>query len=255
METKVVNRNIPVKRENINDRFRVNYNNRSYFKNLQVVITRAFNSDKQVFNFTSASLPDKDSIHFSASVVDNRLHIKWFDAEPLYISDPTIIELKPEWFRMGYYVYIVVIVYKNKRYYYVGMTGDRKHKVARSPFYRMGGHFSQLKSSTQNQIIRGLKSKVGIQNVEQALTEIKFTYYSYLIEPFDRTDITLHSEKRKRTEQIESYLIGKMKATFQEAFVFNKNKSVREYGTISQIGSQLFTDFRKRLNLKSKNAR
>ncbi len=170
--------------------------------------------------------------------------------DAVLISEPTIIELQPEWFKMGYYVYIVVIEHKKKRYFYVGMTGDRKYETARSPFYRMGGHFSQIKSSTQNQIIKGMKNKLAIEDVESALTEMRFTYYSYLIESFDRKDTSTHHAKSKKAEQIESFVINKLKEEFTDEFVFNKKVSRNNYEEAVYISNQLFADFITRINKK-----
>lgn len=247
METKIVRRIIPPERENQNDRFRVKYNDKTSFKKLQVIIIRKANEDIQTFDFMPDSLPDKDSIHFTTSLSGNKLKIKWFGAQPLLISPPTIIELQPEWFKMGYYVYIVVIDHSKERYFYVGMTGDRKYQTARSPFYRMAGHFNQLESSTQNQIIKGLKNKLNISDIENALPKMRFTYYSYLIESFDRKDTSTHNAKRKKAEQIESFLIKKMMEEF-EGFIFNDKVSRNNYEEVMVISNHLFQDFIKRLH-------
>lgn len=108
METKIVRRNIPAERENQSDRFRVKYNDKTSFKKLQVIITRKANDDIQTFEFMPDSLPDKDSIHFTTSLSGSKLKVEWLGAQPILLSQPTIIELQPEWFKMGYYVYIVV---------------------------------------------------------------------------------------------------------------------------------------------------
>ncbi|MCF6171498.1 MAG: hypothetical protein L3J66_11025 [Bacteroidales bacterium] len=65
MEIKKVNRNIPEKRENSNDRFRVQYKDKESFDILEVNIVRLKTGEKQTFQFSSNELPDKDSIHFA----------------------------------------------------------------------------------------------------------------------------------------------------------------------------------------------
>jgi len=147
--------------------------------------------------------------------------------EKVKIGKPEVIELKPEWFRMGYYVYVVLIQYKRKKYYYIGMTGDRKHHTARSPFYRMGGHFS-LGKSTQNQIIKGIiKSlKLNVKENPNLLCGIRFTYYTWLVKPFDNKVLPeKHKENRELAERIESGLMRKFKVLFGDEFVFNKHES------------------------------
>jgi hypothetical protein len=81
---------------------------------------------------------------------------------------PVVIEIQPEWFRHAYYVYFVTLLDDDRRMVYVGMTGDRKHRMARSPFYRMAGHFNQLSTSTENQIIKGIREHCDISDKDQA---------------------------------------------------------------------------------------
>lgn len=82
METKTVNRNIPADRENCNDRFRVKYNDKNFFQLLIVIITRIKTGETQSFSFLANKLPEKDSIHFSTAVVDNKMVIYWSGANP-----------------------------------------------------------------------------------------------------------------------------------------------------------------------------
>lgn len=250
MLVKTIRRNIPPERENAKDNFRVQYNNKFDFELLKVIIKRDADNSIQEFEFDSDNLPDNDSIHFTTSVQDDKLIVKWRgEVEPLLIAEPTIIELKPEWFKSGYYVYIVVIEYEQQKYFYIGMTGDRKYQTARSPFYRMGGHFNQLESSTQNQIVKGIRKKLGIADVEAVLTEMKFTYYCYLIEAFDKNDSNLHKIKRNKAEKIESYLIEKFRNQFTKEFVFNKNVSVKDSKEAKDIAEQIYSNFITKINI------
>jgi len=82
MEIKTVNRNIPKTRENKNDRFRVKYNDRKSFKSLVVNVTRLHTGEKQSYTFKAEKLPDKDSIYFSTAVINNKLVVHWFGANP-----------------------------------------------------------------------------------------------------------------------------------------------------------------------------
>ena len=70
-----------------------------------------------------------------------------------------VINFNPEWYQSAYYVHVLTIVHKTKgAYYYVGQTGDRKHVSARSPFYRLMGHFNtyNFSKSTDAQLVKGL---------------------------------------------------------------------------------------------------
>lgn len=82
MQTKIVRRNIPPERENQNDRFRVKYNEKSDFDILQVQISRIADGSVHDYFFKSDMLPDKDSIHFSTAIEDNKFTVIWFGANP-----------------------------------------------------------------------------------------------------------------------------------------------------------------------------
>ncbi len=161
------------------------------------------------------------------------------------LSNPVIMRLEPEWFKMGYYVYVVLIRFKGRKYYYIGMTGDRKHITARSPFYRMGGHF-MLGKSTQNQIIKGIESKLkfNVKEDSNILCEMNFTYYAWLIKDFMKNiSKEDHGNNRTIAEKIESGLIEKCKVSFGEDYVFNNKgsrKNMNDYDDeVIQIFNQL----------------
>lgn len=159
--------------------------------------------------------------------------------------EPIIIDLNPEWFKPGYYVYVVEAKSEKQKYYYVGMTGDRKHLVARSPFYRMGGHFTLSESSTQNQIIKGLKAKAGVLDVVTELPLWKFTYYAYLLAEFVPHQET-HDKNRVFAERTETELMKLMKEP--EFILFNtvkSNKTKDEYAGIK--AAQIFENLKQQL--------
>lgn len=74
---KIIRRNIPEERENRNDTFRVRYRNRSDFDKLKIIVTRIKTGQVLEFEFNSDELPDKDSIHFTTKVEDNKLVVIW----------------------------------------------------------------------------------------------------------------------------------------------------------------------------------
>lgn len=127
----------------------------------------------------------------------------------------TTISFKPEWFQSGYYVYVLTVKHEDKgTFYYVGQTGDRKHNSARSPFYRLMGHFSPYKS-TDNQLVKGIIANSLIcsdheRSVRVCLEEafckgiitVKSDYFR--IEQFDKAE---HGIRRKHVEAIEQILI------------------------------------------------
>jgi len=170
------------------------------------------------------------------------------DSSKLSFSDPIEIYLKPEWFRMGYYVYVVVIKSKGGMYFYVGMTGDRKHKIARSPFYRMSGHF-MLGKSTQNQIIKGLMNIQKEKITSDSLCKMEFTYYNYLLHSYNENiKKKTHHIYRRDAEIIESYLIDKLKTEFGVDNVFNKYKSAKDTNKYKLFSKRIFDDLIKRID-------
>lgn len=130
------------------------------------------------------------------------------------------INFNPEWFQSGYYVYVLKISHSSKgNFYYVGQTGDRKHVSARSPFYRLIGHFNtyNLRKGTDAQLVQGLIKKELIEIpsenkkaricVEEAIVNksVTITANYFNISDFNKTD---HVVKRKNVEEIELALIN-----------------------------------------------
>lgn len=126
------------------------------------------------------------------------------------------IVFNSDWFQSGYFVYVLTIYHNaNVTYYYVGQTGDRFHKAARSPFYRLMAHFRPYKS-TDNQLVVGLENKGLIKPeegksrrvcIEEAIVnkdfEVKSDYFK--IDEFDALD---HQCKTKFVEAVEKEIIN-----------------------------------------------
>ena len=118
--------------------------------------------------------------------------------------EPLVFEIKKEWFKEGYYVYIINLMHKSDEYFYTGVTGDYNYLIARAPFYRMTGHFNRLNSSTENQIISGIKDLTNKnQRIEDSLQEFKITYFWYKIFDFiPNPHPSIHRQKREEVELI-----------------------------------------------------
>jgi len=82
MISKLIQRNIPFKRENIKDRFRVQYNDKMTFDKLEVKVVRLANGEQQTFEFAASSLPNTNSIYFSTTVVNDKLCVTWNTTQP-----------------------------------------------------------------------------------------------------------------------------------------------------------------------------
>ena len=167
------------------------------------------------------------------------------------IPEPTVIELDPSWFKHAYYVYLVAIERVEGNLLYIGMTGDRKHKMARSPFYRMAGHF-KLTQSTENQIVKGLRKHYGVADDEQErLVEIlvssKIAYYAYPLAKFSFDIVEAdHKELRRRGERIESSLIRRF-VNEKNWTLLNRQISLKPDDNADRIAALIYTDFLERL--------
>ena len=125
------------------------------------------------------------------------------------------ISFNAEWFQPCYSVYLLTIKKSSKEvYYYIGQTGDRKHISARSPFYRLMGHYSPYQG-TDTQLVKGLIKHKLINKAEgkslrvcletafyNKHVEVKADYFK--IRDFDEQT---HLEKRILVEQVEQLMI------------------------------------------------
>ena len=144
------------------------------------------------------------------------------------------IVFNAEWFQSGYFVYVLTIKHQTKGvFYYIGQTGDRNHEAARSPFYRLMGHYSPY-AGTDAQLVKGLRKHElvieaeGKSNrvcLEEAFCnktiEVKANYFNVL--EFDNID---HIDKRKLVENVEQLVIANFakenkKLFNQQNFSFN----------------------------------
>lgn len=187
------------------------------------------------------------------------------------IKNKLELNYNSEWFASGYYVYVIKIEVGKDIFYYVGQTGDRHFIAARSPFYRLWGHFNpyNLKKGTDSQLMSNLfKRKIfcrkdGESNrltIDRALAkkDAIISAQFYPIEDFvnDNTQISKDSHKQKRVfvEEIEKGVIEGLgyqvvfndvnKKGFQKIMVSPKAR---------KISNQILQDLEpKRLNAKIK---
>jgi hypothetical protein len=181
------------------------------------------------------------------------------------------LELKGELFRSAYTVYVVEIRHQTKgRFFYVGQTGDSHYLMARSPFYRMGGHF-EYRKSTQNQIFKGICDRLDIRlkdapkkesdaekearkrtirsQVEAFLLESTVTYHLFPVKDFsyDNEDREEHQEKRHSTLVIETALLKLFDNTYGDQLLnkglvtLKREPNPEEQGMIQEIVEKLRT--------------
>lgn len=111
-----------------------------------------------------------------------------------------IITLEGKHFQRQYLLYIVEIIHKSDKFYYIGQTGDNNYVTARPAFRRLSGHLEDGGRSTQNQIYRFLavnvlgisdaagKSSMFDEKIKQAVEDFlvgsTVKMYVYPLQPF-----------------------------------------------------------------------
>lgn len=147
-------------------------------------------------------------------------------------------------FRSGYAVYVVEIAHQPtaKKYYYLGQTGDAHYLMARSPFYRMSGHF-EYGASTQNQVFKGLCKLLDIKDkddprekreaVEAFLVESEIRYHVFRLHDFSYQDENEAEHKRRRhsTLVVETALLRRFKEQYGKALLNSKLTSLKREPT------------------------
>ena len=137
-------------------------------------------------------------------------------------------------FKKSYLIYIIELNHNNEnKYYYIGQTGDRNYITARPPFLRLAGHLNSQKSSTENQIYKGIAEKILKLNwnkkdelkekVNDFLIHTIITMSIFSIMDFDNNiDKKGHEENRIKTEEIENELILKFIEKYGNDNIINK---------------------------------
>lgn len=144
------------------------------------------------------------------------------------------LEINGEFFQSGYAVYIVEITRGTKKHFYIGQTGDAHYPMARSPFYRMSGHF-EYRKSTQNQIFEGLCDVLTIgkdldektakrKALESFLTPSTVKYHVFRLHDFEygAENDEEHKNKRRNTLVVETALLQEFHKHYGDDLL-NKN--------------------------------
>jgi len=83
-----------------------------------------------------------------------------------------MLELPGSLLKQGFSVYLLEIVHKEKRLFYVGMTGDKFYPSARAAFHRVSGHLELSDYSTQNQLMKALRVYFKRDSIEDFLDDL-----------------------------------------------------------------------------------
>lgn len=166
------------------------------------------------------------------------------------------IRYDSKWFEPGYYVYVIRVHHKTKgTFYYAGQTGDRNHVSARSPFYRMNGHFIPYESATDNQMFKGLlnkklikpkkdeRNRVCLERAVSSGTLIIETDF-FLISPIGVAD---HTSMRKSVEELEKaicYLLNEKGVNLLNSKFSNQGVNHNCSDDVMQRAKKIFGELR-----------
>jgi hypothetical protein len=146
------------------------------------------------------------------------------------------LEIKGELLLSAYAVYVIEIINKKAKYYYVGQTGDAKVISARSPFYRLAAHLGYSKS-TQNQIYKGLSSKLSLSSrgdMEKWFRTATIRMHYFKTNDFAFLDsaieghLALHHKLRRKTLIHETAVIKKLGVKYSDRLLNRAKVTYRE---------------------------
>jgi len=144
---------------------------------------------------------------------------EWRGYEKLEISGSMLVP--------SFSIYLLEIIYKGDKLFYVGMTGDPFYPSARAAFHRISGHLELSKHSTQNQLMLALRLK-GIKDDE--LHKISITMHYYPIEGFKKwpyADMKADTIKsNQKTSAYKEYKkIQEKVEDFEDALIYELRKN------------------------------
>lgn len=162
-------------------------------------------------------------------------------------------------FKRQYLVYVIELVNGNRKYFYVGQTGDRRYTTARPPVRRLMGHLEDVGTSTQNQLYRFVA--VDILRIEEARQQAAFTedikqrvedffaesavhMHVYHLAPF--TPGIPHGEHtaiRERVEEFERHVLKRFKSAGLNLANRNFHAPKDRVAPYPEVFSQLLGDF------------
>ncbi len=172
-----------------------------------------------------------------------------------------IISLDSQHLKRYYLLYIIELIHKSDRYYFIGNTSDQQNINSSLAFSRLAEHLDDTNSSTRNQIYKFIVNNIVAPSkkeerkiddkirhkVEEFLAESKLQMHVYPLIDFDfpTLDKDAHKENMKNVRDFENLIIR----IFMEASkkLMNKEKSVDyvRYNDIAfpKVWEQIKTDF------------
>jgi hypothetical protein len=146
-----------------------------------------------------------------------------------------------------YAVYVIELIHKDDKYYYIGQTGDANYISARPLFSRIGGHLENTKRSTQNQIYKFIIKKLGISvpsgakdyaredkaKVEEFLFRSHITMHIYpLIEFNYMLTKEEHRSRRNQVLELEKQIIHLFEQANKNIINHERHKPRQSLGSL-----------------------
>jgi hypothetical protein len=173
------------------------------------------------------------------------------------MMDSYKITLNGRQFKKGYLIYVIRLTDgEGNTFYYIGQTGDRNHLTARPPFRRLAGHLEDQKSSTQNQLYKGIVEQIlnlEINPNEKYSSEVKDKVSDYLenstieMEVFNVIDFPREIDREqhkinvRKVEDIEKNLVQMAINAAGKSRVLNKKvHSPSGDDSNSDVASKIF---------------
>lgn len=198
---------------------------------------------KREYRFKGADLAEANSIHFYVSDTTSlEPKISWPTIKPQNKA-PKItygkLEIDGKMLISGFSLYVLEISYLQKKYFYIGITGDRVYESARSAFYRLSGHLEHKnKRSTQNQLYKALTGIFKAQNHvewEKCISKTKIVMHRFSIDGFEAKAITQRASdnyklKQKELSRVEDNVIYELRQIFGKAGdrILNRTKIMKK---------------------------
>ena len=115
------------------------------------------------------------------------------------MSNYNTIQFSGKLTQAGFSIYLFEIASGDKKYFYIGMTGDNFYPSARSGIHRLSGHFDLSSRSTQNQLLKAIK------NNKIAIEQSQITMHHWSIDGFKPWEGSLKEKTKDSFKGNEAY--------------------------------------------------
>lgn len=132
----------------------------------------------------------------------------------------------------GFWLYVWKIIHNDRRYFYIGRTGDTSSSNASSPFRRMGMHFDLKSNATANCVVKHLKNR----KIDPVLCSYDLLAYGPIFP--ERKNMEDHKIYRDKVAALEAELACHIKSLGYEVLGQHPRKKAFDENLFSEIWSQ-----------------